>query len=253
MVDFDKLFGDLMELGFTEYEARTYVALLGNARVNRHQLSKIANIPTAKIYDTVDRLVERGFIAPADTSERPEYIPLPPDEVIKQIRTKTNLRLQSVESQLNELEDKSSNNVRPLTWNLEGRDKILDKTREVINRAEKSIICAVWEQEMEIIHEEMQSAKKRGVDIVLLGFGNVPEDLGIVHRHGMESKLIEQTGGRWLTLVSEEKQEVVIGFFPVNDVATGVWAHSAILSMITEKYIREHFLSDGLDIFQKTV
>lgn len=250
MADFEKLLMDLMELGFTEYEARTYIALLGNSHVNRHKLSKLANIPTAKIYDTVDRLVERGFIAPVDSSDRPEYIALAPEEIIQQIRTQTNLKLKFVETKLKELEDRSENNVRPLTWNLEGSARILQKSREVIARAQETIICAIWEQEMETVLPDLREAQERGVEIVLLGYGDVPMDLGMVHRHGMEETLIEQTGGRWLTLVAEAEREVVIGYFPESDVATGVWAQSSILAMITEKYIREHFLSHGIDLFQ---
>lgn len=249
MSDFDRLLEDVQLLGFTEYEARTYIAILRKNPINRHQLSKIANIPTAKVYETIDRLVQRGIVAATSSSDRPTYVPLPPEEVIAQIRSTTEHKLQYVEAKLQAIAERSDDNIRPLTWNLEGTALILSKAQEVIARSQEYIMCAIWDQEIESLMPYLRSAQERGVEIVLLAYGDAPDDLGIVHHHGMEAKLLEQTGGRWLTLAAEAAQEVVIGFFPPEGTATGVWAQSTILSMITQKYIREHFLSHGIDLF----
>jgi sugar-specific transcriptional regulator TrmB len=251
MSDFTQLLEDLRLLGFTEYEARVYIALLRKNPSNRHQLSKLAGVPAAKVYENIDRLVQRGMVTLADSSERPTYVPLPPEEVIHQIRSTTEHKLQSVEVKLKAIAEQSENNIRPLTWNLEGAAHILGKAQEVIARSQEHIMCSLWEQEIELLLPQLRSAQERGVEIVLLAYGDAPEDLGVVHRHGMETTLLEQTGGRWLTLAAEAAQEVVIGFFPPEGKATGVWAQSTILSMITQKYIREHFLSHGIDLFHR--
>ncbi len=249
MSDFAQLLADLRLLGFTEYEARVYIALLRKNPINRHQLSKLAGVPAPKVYENIERLVQRGVVTLADSSDRPIYVPLPPEEVVRQIRSTTENKLQSVEVKLKAIAEKSDNHIRPLTWNLEGTTRILGKAQEVIDRSQEYLMCAIWEQEIELLLPHLRSAQERGVEIVLLAYGDAPEDLGTVHHHGMEAKLLEQTGGRWLTLAAEAAKEVVIGFFPSEGTATGVWAQSTILSMITQKYIREHFLSHGIDLF----
>jgi sugar-specific transcriptional regulator TrmB len=249
MSDLTQLLEDLQMLGFTEYEARTYIAILRKNPINRHQLSKLANVPTAKVYETIDRLVQRGIVSPTNSTDRPTYVPLPPEEVIHQIRATTEYKLQAVEAKLQAIAEQSDNDIHPLTWNLEGTARILGKAREVIARSQEYIMCALWAQEIEMLMPYLRGAQERGVEIVLLAYGDAPDDLGTVHRHGMEATLLEQTGGRWLALAAEAAQEVVIGFFPPEGTATGVWAQNPILSMITQKYIREHFLSHGIDLF----
>jgi sugar-specific transcriptional regulator TrmB len=250
MSDLDQLLEDLQLFGFTEYESRLYIALLRKNPINRHQLSKLANIPTAKVYETIDRLVRKGIVAATDASDRPTYVPLPPEEVTRQIRSNAEHKLQSVEARLRTISAQTENDVRPLTWNLEGFDRVLAKAREVIDRSRQYVMCAMWDHELQILLPGLRGAQERGVEIVLLVYGEAPADLGIVHEHGKEAVLLEQTGGRWLSVAAEAAQEVIIGFFPPTGPATGVWAQSTILSMIVQKYIREHFLSHGIDLFQ---
>jgi sugar-specific transcriptional regulator TrmB len=246
----DQLISDLQALDFTEYEARLYVALLRQHPVTRYQLSKSAGIPTAKVYETIDRLERRGFVTPANQSDRPTYIPLPPGEVIRQIKAQTDRRIQSASTQLEAIAAQNDSELQPLSWNLEGYERIMGKARNTLDRSVEYVMCAMWEQEVNELLPNLQRAQERGVQIVLLAYGTAPEELGIVHQHGMEATLLEQTGGRWLVLATEALQEVVIGFFPADNHATGVWAQSPILNMIAKKYIREHFASHGIDLFE---
>jgi len=52
----------------SSYEARTYLTLLRLGLLNPKQISAKANVPMPRIYDTLDSLMEKGFIMKRDDS-----------------------------------------------------------------------------------------------------------------------------------------------------------------------------------------
>jgi Cd2+/Zn2+-exporting ATPase len=55
-----ELLDDLNALGFTEYEAKVYLALLKDHPATGYQLSKQAGIPRSMVYEALGRLDVRG-------------------------------------------------------------------------------------------------------------------------------------------------------------------------------------------------
>ncbi len=74
----------LQKLGFTDYEARAYVALLRDYRTSRYQLSQHASIPDAKLYGVVRRLRDNGVVTGL-LGKPPRFVPLPPNELVAQL------------------------------------------------------------------------------------------------------------------------------------------------------------------------
>jgi len=77
----------LHKLGFTDYEARAYVALLRDYPTSRYQLSQNASIPDSKIYEVVRRLRDKGVITGLQ-GKPPPFVPLPPNELVAQLERK---------------------------------------------------------------------------------------------------------------------------------------------------------------------
>src|ERR1700687_2096126 len=59
----------LTQLGFSQYEARTYVGLLMSDGATGYTVANETGVPQPKVYETLRRLVDRG--AAVLTSERP--------------------------------------------------------------------------------------------------------------------------------------------------------------------------------------
>ena len=49
----------LTQLGFSQYEAKTYVGLLVNGEQTGYALSNLTGVPQPKVYETLRRLLER--------------------------------------------------------------------------------------------------------------------------------------------------------------------------------------------------
>jgi len=52
----------LTELGFSQYEARTYAGLIGREPMTGYAVAKDTLVPQPKVYETLGRLVERGAV-----------------------------------------------------------------------------------------------------------------------------------------------------------------------------------------------
>ena len=75
----------LMQLGLSQYESKCYVALLGDFPAKPYQIGKTAGIPSAKIYEVISRLEQKGLIAEISGEEK-TYVPKDPDIAIREWR-----------------------------------------------------------------------------------------------------------------------------------------------------------------------
>ena len=72
----------LQALGFGEYEARAYVALLKHSPLNGYELAKDSGLPRANVYSVLGRLEERGAVVRLDTPSGTRYSAIPPSELM---------------------------------------------------------------------------------------------------------------------------------------------------------------------------
>lgn len=61
VMDFQRFWRRLQQIGLTAYEARSYLVLVGHPRFKALELAARAHVPRQKIYEVLDGLVEKGF------------------------------------------------------------------------------------------------------------------------------------------------------------------------------------------------
>ena len=81
MAGLDELVQRLQALGFSQYEARAYCALLQKSPANGHEVAKLAGIPTSKVYETLERLKQKGAVL-VQRSEPTLWAPVPHRELV---------------------------------------------------------------------------------------------------------------------------------------------------------------------------
>jgi len=60
--DKEKLIRQLEDMGLNEYESKVYLALVEGGVMSAPQASKLARIPIQRVYDILERLVEKGLV-----------------------------------------------------------------------------------------------------------------------------------------------------------------------------------------------
>ena len=137
----------LRRLGLSEYAARAYVALLELGPAEARDVSRLAKVPVAKVYSTLDQLANRGFctILP-ETPKR--YAPEPMQRVMQRIEQghldeAARAREQAAEyARLFPVAPKDHAGDRGSATILRGRRASLDKIRQLTDNAQDVLALA---------------------------------------------------------------------------------------------------------------
>ena len=179
------LIEQMSRFNFSQYEVRTYCALLQKSPLNGHEVSRAAGIPPSKIYETLQRLHGKGAVLMYH-SDPVLYSPVPYKDLLARLREQTEQAFQVVEQGLGQLHQQTE---QALTWSLTENTYIIDTMRRVIMRSTGSIFAALWPQELKILADPLREAHARGIELHIALYGAfMPECLSYLRSHALWSK-----------------------------------------------------------------
>src|SRR5512136_371894 len=117
----------LVKIGFSEYEAKAYVALLRKSPVTGYELSKLSGVPRSMIYEVLGKLTTRGAALTLRKEGTNLHAPVPAAEFLDQLRREYDALIAELKGELAALTTASD---LEYVWNIEGEDNILAKARE---------------------------------------------------------------------------------------------------------------------------
>ncbi|MGE5603609.1 MAG: TrmB family transcriptional regulator [Nitrososphaerales archaeon] len=191
----------LAELGFGEYEARAFLALLQREALNGYELAKLSGVPRGNIYAVLQKLEDRGAVVHMDTPAGARYAALPVSELLATLERRYKGTLAAAGEELRQVAaPPQADNV----WNLDGYNRILDHAASLLAQARERLLIAVWPQEARALAAEIEAADNRGVAIGTLCLAGCPHECGAcrgsVHRH----RLSEDEARRSLVVVTDD-------------------------------------------------
>ncbi|NIM93130.1 MAG: TrmB family transcriptional regulator [Anaerolineales bacterium] len=199
------LIHDLMALGFTEYESRVYVALLGDNPATGYQVSKQAGIPRSMVYEALGRLSGRGAVLKTGDERATLYRPLPPDVLLDRVEQEQENRLSNLRESLRTLYEVHE---EERLWSIRGADSILAYAAQMIQRAEVELLLVLDDSHLEILSTEVLEVDERGVMVGTLLTGEGELGVGQVAQHPpLESELQELVG---MLVVVIDRREALI-------------------------------------------
>ena len=186
------LLAKLTELGFTEYEAKTYLALLDDYPASGYQISKAAGVPRSMVYEALGRLKQRGAVLETPDARATLYRPLPP-EVLLDNHQQAQQRL--VDELRAGLAGLYQSREEDRVWSIRGREALLAYARELIHQAQREVYLVLDDPDLAALHEPICAAHERGVKISAVLTGVALLACGQIVRHPpLESQLHELSG-----------------------------------------------------------
>jgi sugar-specific transcriptional regulator TrmB len=224
----------LVKIGFSEYEAKAYIALLRESPVSGYQLSKLSGVPRSMIYEVLGKLTTRGAAMTLHTGGATKYAPVPAAEFLDQL-------LQEQEDLVVSLKD----DVAHLTsapdleyvWNIEGHENILAKAEEMIDQAKSRIYLALLPATFPELKPVLEEAIGQDVRVVVYTTSELELPGGQVVAAPMSEEALSQAGGLGLILVIDG-EEVLIGEWLTATRARASWTSSPLLVFIAEHHLR---------------
>ena len=140
----------LREIGFNSYEAKVYIALLKKHPATGYEVSKLANIPQSRTYDTLKALEEKNVVASTNTKPV-SYTPVKPKQILSSYQRKMTSTINYLEKHLPEVKDDYNEPIITVS----GKQNIQNKILEVIQNAKREIYMEIWSQDFKIFEQEL--------------------------------------------------------------------------------------------------
>ncbi|MBN2416384.1 TrmB family transcriptional regulator [bacterium] len=224
----------LQELGFSQYEAQAYFALLQQSNVTGYELAKNSGIPASKIYPTLNKLVDKDVVVVVSANPK-KYLPKPPDEILSRFRNDYLGTVDSLSDKLNKVYSEDALLTSHI-WNLTDYPVIIEKLREFVDEADATVYLSVWDEELDAISDTLGAAAARGVDITTVHFGAKRLGIGKEYHHGGEHYIRLERGGRRITLIIDDDR-VILAHFRNDGSCDAVWTANSSLVLLAKDYI----------------
>ncbi len=195
----------LVAAGFTEYEAKTYLALLREHPATGYHLSKKSGVPRSMVYEALGRLNARGAVLETHDGRATQYRPLPPDVLLDQHEQQYQRLISELREGLRKLYTAQEDDR---VWSISRRGSVLSYAAQMIWKAQTEIDLVLADADLESLHEHIRGACQRGVMVSALLTGDGELDCGQTARHSrLESELQDLTG---TLMVVVDGKEVLI-------------------------------------------
>ncbi len=237
----DYLMRQLGALGFTEYEARVYLALLQNNAATGYQLGKASGVPRSMVYEALGRLAQRGAILtlPED-SKGVRYAPLPPHELVAQMRRQFEATVENLAADLAAL---AAPTLPAQIWNIVGDEHIVQRAQAMIDAAQGELYVGLHDRTLAPLRAALTAAHQRGVEVHTLLFGEATFDVGEVRYHPQAETEVHRVG-RGIVIVVADRQAALIG--GAAEAASAAWTTNSHLVFVAREYIWQELFTQRL-------
>jgi HTH-type transcriptional regulator, sugar sensing transcriptional regulator len=162
----------LTQLGFSQYEARTYVGLLMSDGATGYSVANETGVPQPKVYETLRRLVDRG--AAMLTGERPaRYAAVAPNVLLNKLEKEFAARVEAARRSLETLPARDfAQRGLPIS-KVESIYTAIDMTVSAISKARSRVYLSGRAEELKGLADAVDQASERGVQFVIVHSGRL--------------------------------------------------------------------------------
>jgi Cd2+/Zn2+-exporting ATPase len=158
----------LQAIGFSENEAKTYLALLADYPSTGYQISKNTGIPRSMIYEILAQLNTRGAVLESSEGRATLYRPIDPSILLSEHHQNLIETLSNLRSELGQI---YSARQDQRVWALTDLDAIYSYARQMISQATSEIYLIANDFHVETLSSTVQSSHDSGIPIHILATG----------------------------------------------------------------------------------
>jgi sugar-specific transcriptional regulator TrmB len=224
----------LVRIGFSEYEAKAYVALLRESPVTGYQLSKQSGVPRSMIYEVLGKLTARGAAMTLHKGGSTQYAPVPAEEFLDQLHREHKELVFSLKDDLAALVSAPD---LEYVWNIEGHENVMAKAEEMIREAKSRIYLALLPDTFPALQPGLEKAIQRGVKVVVYS----TNDLDLPSAQVVVAPVFEDARDRvegLILILVTDREEVLIGEQLTATQPRASWTSSPLLVFIAEHHLR---------------
>ena len=224
----------LQQLGFGDYEARAYVAMLQRSPLNGYELARASGVPRANVYGVLQKLEERGAVVRLESPAGVRYAPVPPSELAQRLEDRFQETLAATQRSLQELAQPAEYDY---IWNARGYAVLIEHARALIDAARARLLVAIRPAEALGLAAHLAQAEARGVEVTTLCMDGCPSECGCCRGHIHRYRVAPEQHQGWLVLVPDDA-EVLAGEIGPSEATLAVRTRQRLLVDLVSWYIR---------------
>lgn len=230
-----ELIAALTRLGFSQYEAQAYTALVGQEPLNGSEVSKRAGMPPSKVYEILARLEAKGAVL-VNRSEPIRYSAVPHTDVLAALKARFDADVATATAAL---DDVPTADEPGLVWSLYDNDAIVRAFARVITEATRSIFAGIWDEELDQLGPPLEAASANGIDTHVAIYGK--RTLTGPHTYdldkcGASARL--RLSGRRLAVVVADDLDTVVAEFGDRTPDQAVLTTNPVTSLLAVEYVK---------------
>jgi len=239
--------GSMQRLGFTDYEAKAYLALSTFYPATAYEVAKLSGLPRANVYSVLRTLEMRGAIQPVGETPR-RYAPVDPEDFFGRHARNTAALCTSVAQQV---KTRAHPNENTFVWFCEGETDVRQKVTELIRNAKHSIWIKAPDHLIRPYLLILKDAVRRGVQVILVVFGEDFASLRVDQRMIVfphEGDAIKRGAADVLFTMTTDFSGVMISTHHPEQGASGSYARNrAIIYVVQTLFLHEFYLVEIYD------
>lgn len=229
----------LRRFNYTETEAKVYMALLQNGIQTGYEVSKTSGVPRSKVYNALEMLVSRGVVVTTTGNKTVLYRAESIDRLSSLIQA-------SVDEGIQELQQEAEKYTHAVDdeqiWKMTGYQCILDKCKEMIRSSEKNLMIQIWQEELteEVEKLLLEKEDEENIKLLVILYDRKEQyhtKLKHVYKHGFEEDKLQETGCRWITVVTDE-MEMLHASIRNSAVADAAYTKNASMVFFAKEYVQ---------------
>lgn len=216
-----ELVKSLQEIGFSEYEAKVYLALLANPGITGYEVGRHSGVPRAKVYEVLESLVRRG-VALVETSDGKQlYQPLEHELLLSRHREGVLSLLGELGPQLGRI---SVLGREPRVLILRDLAGVMDRCRHMVAAARAQLVVSGWPDDLADLSPALLAAEERGVTCHVLSYGPLDAALSrlVIHAVAPMQHIQVAAFGRWM-IISADLEQCLMVQIAGDDRVLGLW------------------------------
>lgn len=196
----------MMHLGLSSYEAKCYLACIKLGKATGYHISKISAVPRARIYDTLDKLIEKEIVTKVDEAEQFYYVALPYQTFIDRKRHEYELTLNDLQTNLNNINTVTPEDIIIKTY--QTKEDIILKVKDIIRNTKETLYISLWPGTLSDIEEILNERNIIIKGIVFSGnhaLWNKNNQL-FIHRHTSYTEAISDK--QWFIIINDQGEMI---------------------------------------------
>lgn len=232
----------LQKFGFTSYESQVFEVLTASdSPLDATTIVKNTHVPKSKVYEVLNRLIDKGLILSSAVERKRLYNALPLETTIEKLTAE-------FQENVDELRNKeySLSPVDDRVWTIKNDTSISSVAHDLLAKAEESIYVSGWSDGLAPLLPLLEEKQEHGVKVEVLSVGEMDTFLSDIHvllpdekhdaleRHQIviiddeELLFVGVEQGQWHGI--QTKSNPLVKFF------TEFFYHDVALTEITKKY-----------------